>query len=115
MKLHFLIRYSLFFAGSILVASCQTNSSEHKEVTEEHQGHDHEEEEALMLTAAQEKQVGISYTTLSYQILSNGLVLNGVLDVPNDKKAYVTSVYGGVLEELYARPGDFVKKQLWIQ
>jgi len=110
MKLHFLIRYSSFFAGSILVASCQTNSSEHKEVTEEHQGHDHEEEEALMLTAAQEKQVGISYTTLSYQILSNGLVLNGVLDVPNDKKAYVTSVYGGVLEELYARPGDFVKK-----
>lgn len=110
MKLHFLIRYSLFFAGSILVASCQTNSSEHKEVTEQHQGHDHEEEEALMLTAAQEKQVEISYTTLSYQILSNGLVLNGVLDVPNDKKAYVTSVYGGVLEELYARPGDFVKK-----
>lgn len=43
-------------------------------------------------------------------MLSNGLVLNGVLDVPNDKKAYVTSVYGGVLEELYARPGDFVKK-----
>lgn len=110
MKIHFLIRYSLFFASSILVASCQTNSSDNKEVTEEHQGHDHEEEEALTLTTAQEKQIGLTYTSLSRQMLSNGLVLNGVLDVPNDNKAYVTSVYGGVLEELYARPGDFVKK-----
>ncbi|MEN5231404.1 efflux RND transporter periplasmic adaptor subunit [Sphingobacterium faecium] len=106
MKIHFLIRYSLFFASSIIAAGCQTNPAENKQTTEEH-GHD---EEALTLTAAQQKEIGLTYTNLSRQMLSNGLVLNGVLDVPNDKKAYVTSVYGGVLEELYARPGDFVRK-----
>lgn len=110
MKLKFLIRYSLFFTSSIIAVSCQTNSSSEKQGTEEQGAHEHEEEEALTLTPAQEKQVGLTYTKLTYQMLSNGLVLNGVLDVPNDKKAYVTSVYGGVLEELYARPGDFVKK-----
>ncbi|WP_400263478.1 efflux RND transporter periplasmic adaptor subunit [Sphingobacterium sp. SG20118] len=110
MKLKFLIRYSLFFTSSIIAVSCQTNSSSEKQGTEEQGTHEHEEEEALTLTPAQEKQVGLTYTKLTYQMLSNGLVLNGVLDVPNDKKAYVTSVYGGVLEELYARPGDFVKK-----
>jgi RND family efflux transporter MFP subunit len=109
MKLKFLIRYSLFFASSAIAVGCQTNTSTEKQATEEKGEHEHEEE-ALTLTPAQEKQVGLSYTNLSYQMLSNGLVLNGVLDVPNDKKAYVTSVYGGVLEELYARPGDFVKK-----
>ncbi|MCW2258978.1 MULTISPECIES: efflux RND transporter periplasmic adaptor subunit [Sphingobacterium] len=109
MKLKFLIRYSLFFASSVIALGCQTNTSTEKQQTEE-KGEQEHEEEALTLTAAQEKQVGLTYTNLSYQMLSNGLVLNGVLDVPNDKKAYVTSVYGGVLEELYARPGDFVKK-----
>lgn len=109
MKLKFLIRYSLFFASSTMAIGCQTNTSTEKQATEENGEHEHEEE-ALTLTAGQEKQVGLTYTNLSYQMLSNGLVLNGVLDVPNDKKAYVTSVYGGVLEELYARPGDFVKK-----
>ncbi|AIM37316.1 RND transporter [Sphingobacterium sp. ML3W] len=104
------MRYSLFFTSSIIAVSCQTNSSSEKQGTEEQGAHEHEEEEALTLTPAQEKQVGLTYTKLTYQMLSNGLVLNGVLDVPNDKKAYVTSVYGGVLEELYARPGDFVKK-----
>ncbi|UIR57578.1 efflux RND transporter periplasmic adaptor subunit [Sphingobacterium sp. SRCM116780] len=108
MKLKFLIQYSLILASSI-IAGCQTESSNNKKVVEE-ATHEHEHEEALTLTAAQEKQVGITYTALSYQMLSNGLILNGVLDVPNDMKAYVTSVYGGVLEELYARPGDFVKK-----
>ncbi|MEJ5146621.1 efflux RND transporter periplasmic adaptor subunit [Sphingobacterium sp. MYb388] len=109
MKLKFLIRYSLFFASSVIALGCQTNTSTEKQQTEE-KGKQEHEEEALTLTVAQEKQVGLTYTNLSYQMLSNGLVLNGVLDVPNDKKAYVTSVYGGVLEELYARPGDFVKK-----
>lgn len=109
MKLKFLIRYSLFFASSVIALGCQTNTSTEKQQTEE-KGEQEHEEEALTLTIAQEKQVGLTYTNLSYQMLSNGLVLNGVLDVPNDKKAYVTSVYGGVLEELYARPGDFVKK-----
>ncbi|WP_270087033.1 efflux RND transporter periplasmic adaptor subunit [Sphingobacterium sp. SYP-B4668] len=104
------IFYILFLCVPLLgLSSCGGDKAQNKEETAHEEG-EHGNESTTTLTAAQIKQIGLTYTSVSKQVLSDGLVLNGQLSVPNDKKAYVTSVFGGVLQQLFVQPGDLVTK-----
>jgi cobalt-zinc-cadmium efflux system membrane fusion protein len=56
------------------------------------------------------KAVGITTDTLEYKDLTATVKVNGVLAVPNQNKALVTSVTNGVIRTLNVQPGDFVNK-----
>ena len=58
------------------------------------------ESNLIEITEAQMKAVGITTDTLEYKDLTATVKVNGVLAVPNQNKALVTSVTNGVIKTL---------------
>ncbi len=69
-----------------------------------------EESGLIEISEEQMKAVGITTDTLEYKDLTATVKVNGVLAVPNQNKALVTSVTNGVIRTLNIQPGDFVNK-----
>lgn len=62
------------------------------------------------ITEEQMKAVGITLGTVEMKELTSTIKANGVLNVPNNKKATVTSIYGGIIKTLNIQPGNYVRK-----
>lgn len=71
-------------------------------------------EEALQtiasLTEEQMKAVGITLGKIEMKELTSTIKANGALRVPNNNKATVTSMYGGIIKTLNVQIGDFVRR-----
>ncbi len=91
-----------------LLLSC---GSKNVETVKEEEGH-HEEAPTTMvsLTEEQIKAAGIQLGTIDLKNLQTSIKANGNLSVPNENKAFITSVNSGVIKTLLIRPGAFVKK-----
>lgn len=99
-------------SGLILMSSCSGNQSE--EGHDEHghgaeSGHD-ENTNTATLTPEQIESIGIKYGSIEKKQLTSSLKLNGLLRVPNNNRASVTSLYGGVINTLSIQQGSTVKK-----
>lgn len=64
----------------------------------------------VSLTAVQFKTAGVEIGTIELKNLKTSIKANGMLSVPNDNKAFITSVNSGVIKTLLIQPGKFVKK-----
>lgn len=62
------------------------------------------------LTEEQIKSVGISLGPMEMKELTSTIKANGILSVPNNNKATVTSLYGGIIKTLTVQIGSIVKK-----
>lgn len=83
------------------------HSDNHTHPREEEAGH---EETVTSLTREQIKAVGITFGNIEQKDLTAAIKANGVLRVPNLKRATVTSLYGGIIQSLRIELGDYVKK-----
>jgi RND family efflux transporter MFP subunit len=73
----------------------------------------HEEEAQpnfVSLADLQIKTAGIELGTIELKNLKSSIKANGMLTVPNQNKAFVTSVNSGVIRTLSIQPGNFVLK-----
>ena len=100
---------------SFLVLSCEKKeASEETEVkakTEQvEEAHEEAPQTIAALTEEQMKAVGISLGKIEMKDLTSLVKANGVLSVPNNRKATVTSLYGGVIKTLNVQIGDHVRK-----
>lgn len=78
---------------------------------ENKEGHNESAEPVIIsLTNDQIKAVGITYGNIEMKELTATLKANGNLKVPNNNKASVTSLYGGVIRTLNVQVGSFVQK-----
>ena len=64
----------------------------------------------VSLTAGQIKTAGIEFGTIEMKNLATAIKANGLLSVPNQNKALVTSVSSGTIRTLTVQPGNYVKK-----
>jgi cobalt-zinc-cadmium efflux system membrane fusion protein len=64
----------------------------------------------VSLTASQIKTAGIEFGMIEMKNLETAIKANGLLSVPNQNKALVTSVSSGTIRSLSVQPGDYVKK-----
>lgn len=64
----------------------------------------------VMLTEEQMKMVGITLGTYEMKELTATIKANGNLRVPNNSKAVVTSLYGGIIRRLPVQIGDYIRK-----
>jgi len=64
----------------------------------------------VSLTAGQIKTAGIEFGTIEMKNLATAIKANGLLSVPNQNKALVTSVSSGIIRTLTVQPGNYVKK-----
>ena len=101
-------RFVFIFSILTAIASCGTNKTEEKKEEE------HKQEEAigntLTLSDLQMKTAGIELGTIELKNLKSSIKANGMLSVPNQNKAFITSVNNGVIRTLLIQPGSFVKK-----
>ncbi len=106
------MKFTLYIAvlvASMMFASCTDNKTEsHGEETEHHD--EHENSNTATLTEEQIKSIGIEYGNIEKKQLTATIKLNGLLRVPNDNQANVTSLFGGVINTLLVQQGGTVKK-----
>lgn len=106
-----LSKYILYFLMlPLAVASCNSKEASKSQVTTK-EDDDHEEVVTITeLTDEQIKTVGIELGTIEMMNISNSAKINGNLRVPNNNKAIVAAVFGGVIHTVNVQEGDYVKK-----
>ncbi len=99
----------IFFITSILtlLASCDSKKTE---TAKEDEHHEEVQTNFVSLTDLQMKTAGIELGTIELKNLKTSIKANGMLTVPNQNKALVTSVNSGVIKTLLIQPGNFVRK-----
>jgi len=107
------------FTIIVLTASCRQHAHEsghtHGGIEDDH-GVDHADEHAtsVTLTHAQMESINLQLGSIENRNLTSSFKANGFLKVPNQNKATVTSLYTGVVKELFIMPGSVVKKGMTI-
>ncbi|KIC63959.1 efflux RND transporter periplasmic adaptor subunit [Chryseobacterium taiwanense] len=111
------IKYHIiaFVFISLFAISCGKKEDAEKTVEQpktEQKEENHEEAPQTIaeLTEEQMKSVGVSLATIEMKELTSTIKANGLLRVPNNRKATVTSLYGGVIKTINVQIGDFVRK-----
>jgi RND family efflux transporter MFP subunit len=100
-----------------LLASCkgekgaeQKEESKTEQAAGEGEHETHENPETASLTAGQIKSIGVEMGLIEEKELTAALKANGTLKVPNQNRATVNTLYGGVIQTLRIQPGDNVRK-----
>jgi len=102
---------SLVFISLFLI-NCGKKEEPQDEIKTEQteENHDETPQTIAELTKEQMKSVGVTLGNIEMKELTSTIKANGLLRVPNNKKATVTSLYGGVIRTIKVQIGDFVKK-----
>lgn len=97
---------------SLFAISCGKKEEPQGEIKTEQTEENHEEAPQTIteLTEEQMKSVGVTLGSVEMKELTSTIKANGLLRVPNNKKATVTSLYGGVIQTIKVQIGDFVRK-----
>lgn len=106
------IKNKIFIAAiatSIVFAACNSNKTEtHGEETEYID--EHENSNTAKLTAEQMKSIKIEFGIIEKKQLTASLKANGLLRVPNNNKATITALLGGVIKTILVQTGNTVSK-----
>lgn len=112
MKIKHNIIYLTVTAFLLISCSKKETQAEKAETKTEKSETAHEEAPQVIvsLTEEQMKSVGISLGPVEMKELTSTIKANGLLRVPNNNKATVTSLYGGVIKTLNVQVGSIVRK-----
>ncbi|MBP6184356.1 MAG: efflux RND transporter periplasmic adaptor subunit [Saprospiraceae bacterium] len=102
----------------LILSACHSQSGEEGHAHENEkapdaqtENHDeHENTNTAVLTNEQVKTIGIEYGIIEKKQLTATLKLNGLLRVPNNQQASVTSLFGGVVNTLPIQQGNRVRR-----
>ncbi len=99
--------YLVVFLAVILLTSCdrQQQATPHAE-----EKHEEKSETTVSITAEQAKAIMLQVQPIEKKNLASSIVANGVLTVPNQFKAHITSLYGGIVRSIAVQPGMAVRK-----
>ena len=106
-------KYSIKIAFILItlftLSACNNNTStaDHQEAEEENH---HEEENTTTLTQTQIKTVDIRLGHIEQKALTATLKANGVLSVPADHQAKVSTIYTGIIQSVKVEIGAYVHK-----
>ena len=103
------IKIAFILISLFTLSACNNNTStaDHQEVEEEHH---HEEENTTTLTQTQIKTVDIRLGHIEQKALTATLKANGVLSVPADHQAKVSTIYTGIIQSVKVEIGAYVHK-----
>lgn len=111
---------SILLATALFLTACGSKSGSGTETKEETktQVKESKPEEAeaiensdyVELTDEQMKAIGIQLGTIEQRGINSSIKVNGVLEVPNQFKAKVSSLFSGTVRTLNVRPGSIVGK-----
>lgn len=103
--------FRLFIIVSLTFISCTNSSNNIATPALAHKENEaHEEEKYIEISEAQMNTVGIIIDTFEMKDLQHTVKVNGLLSIPNQNKALVTSITSGIIKTLLVQPGNTVKK-----
>jgi len=105
-----LYRLIILITTTSSLLSCTGKSSDKAQEAPEEEHTESMAGNLVSLTAAQIQTADIKTDTIEMKNLTNSISVNGVLAVPNQNKALVTSMSPGLLTGLAVQPGDPVRK-----
>ena len=115
MKKFILIIYTI--SASFLFYACQQDHTDdehahnHEEgATDSHNEIDPGDVMEVVLSKEQLDIIDVKFAPLEQKQLSVSMKANGLLKVPNQNRASITSLMSGVVKNIYVQPGDFVNK-----
>lgn len=108
MKTHF--KYYPLLIVAVLAVTAISCGQQEKPKEEAKEEATPEATNKVSLTAAQIKTAGIELGTIEMKNLATAIKANGLLSVPNQNKALVTSVTNGTIRTLTVQPGNYVNK-----
>jgi cobalt-zinc-cadmium efflux system membrane fusion protein len=91
----------------IVAAGC---GSQQKQTTKEEEPSKQSSDNSVSLTRKQIETAGIAVGHIENKNLQNTIHASGMLTVPNQNKAFITSVTSGVIRTLDIQPGSVVRK-----
>lgn len=101
----------LFFSlGFISACGGKSSTNEEPQAKEEKHEDENNEPGTTSLTQAQMKAIGVELGVIEDKELTSSLKATGVLQVPNQNKASINSIYSGVVKSLLVQPGSKVSK-----
>lgn len=98
------------FTLVFLMPSCGEKSASTEEHTEEGHHEEHENSNTASLTAEQVKSIKLELGKVEKKQLTASLKANGILNVPNQNKATITALMGGVVKSILVQSGNNVSK-----
>ena len=107
MKIISITNYKLLITILLLLTAC---SSKKAEPVKEEKHSEEATTNEVSITTLQMKTAGIELGTIELKNLKTSIKANGMLSVPNQNKAFITSVNSGVIRTLLIQPGSFVRK-----
>lgn len=99
----------LVFAALLLLPSCGPKA-ETGEKSEEAAHEDHENSNTTSLSAEQIQSIKLELGGIEKKQLTASLKANGILNVPNQNKATITALMGGVVKSILVQTGNNVRK-----
>ncbi|OSZ78153.1 hypothetical protein CAP35_07775 [Chitinophagaceae bacterium IBVUCB1] len=98
----------LAIACILLLGACgnKTETKTEQTTTEE----SHAESNVVAINDEQMKMAGIVLGSVEMKNLTTSLSVNGTLAVPNQNKAFITSLSGGIVRSISVQPGSYVRK-----
>ncbi|HEX5152845.1 MAG TPA: efflux RND transporter periplasmic adaptor subunit [Parafilimonas sp.] len=100
-------RFVFIISILTLIASCGDKKTE---TAKEEDRHEEVQTNSVILTNLQMTTAGIELGTIELKNLKTSIKANGMLTVPNQNKALVTSVNSGVIKTLLIQPGNSVRE-----
>jgi len=110
MKRSILFLQTVFCVLSFNACSDKTEADVHQLEVQHEDAGDHAMKNSTSLTREQMNSIGIELGTIEQKELTNSIKASGILTVPNQNKAYVTPLFGGVIRSLNVQPGTYVKQ-----
>ncbi len=99
-----------FFSILIIIVVLNSCSSTTTEPVQQEEHHEELANNMVTLTRLQMKTADIQLGIVEQKNLQSSIKSNGMLSVPNQNKAFVTSINNGIIKTLLIQPGDFVRK-----
>lgn len=101
---------SILIAAAFVLTACSVKSKEDSATSRDEPEESPANTTWVTLTQKQIATVGIQLGSLEQKPIDSTLRVNGVLEVPNQYKALVTSLYAGTVRTLNVHPGSVVRK-----
>ncbi len=93
-----------------LLPSCGSKNASSGDHAEEEHHDEHENSNTASLTAEQVKSIKLELGSIEKKQLTASLKANGILNVPNQNKATITALMGGVVKSILVQTGNNVTK-----
>lgn len=109
MMKNFKIALYIIFSLTVFF-SCSKTTEEQKAPEQKEEQHEETPSNIATLDQEQIKSIGLQLGTIEMKELTSSIKANGLLRVPNNSKASVAAMFGGIIQTLRIQEGDYVRK-----